>query len=68
MITTVIGRTFLNAYNENYGKDYSPKQFFEEIYWETFYNHIKHLMSVTNSPFDQGYKNKRHLTIEGRRF
>lgn len=53
MITSVIGRTFLKAYNEKYGKEYSPKEFFEEEYWSLFYNHPKYLQWVTNSPFVQ---------------
>lgn len=52
MITSVVGRTFLNAYNEKYGKAYSPKKFFEEEYWQLFYNHNKYLMSGGNSPFE----------------
>lgn len=66
MITSVVGRTFLNAYNEKYGRKLSPKEFFDEIYWKLFYDSDKFLMSVTNSPFDQGYKQKRHLTQSGR--
>ncbi|SHN04322.1 hypothetical protein SAMN04488057_105405 [Cyclobacterium lianum] len=53
MITAVIGRTFLNAYNEKYGKELSPKGFFEQEYWELFYNHPKYMQWVTNSPFVQ---------------
>lgn len=53
MITSVVGRTFLNAYNEKYGKKLSPKEFFEQEYWEIFYNHSKYLQWVTNSPFVQ---------------
>jgi hypothetical protein len=53
MITAVIGRTFLNAYNEKYGKEFSPKEFFEQEYWELFYNHPKYMQWVTNSPFVQ---------------
>lgn len=52
MITSVTGRTFLNAYNEKYGKKYSPKEFFKEEYWQTFFNHEKYLMSGGNSPFE----------------
>lgn len=66
MITAVVGRTFLNAYNDTYSKSYSPKEFFDKIYWKLFYDSSKFLMSVTNSPFDQGYKQKRHLTQKGR--
>ena len=53
MITAVIGRTFLNAYNEKYDKELSPKEFFEQEYWELFYNHPKYMQWVTNSPFVQ---------------
>jgi len=53
MITAVVGRTFLNAYNERHGKKYNPKEFFEKEYWDLFYNHPKYLQWVTNSPFVQ---------------
>ncbi|UII33152.1 hypothetical protein LVD17_04840 [Fulvivirga ulvae] len=53
MITSVVGRTFLNAYNEQYGKTYSPKEFFEKEYWQLFYNYPKYMQWVTNSPFVQ---------------
>ncbi|WP_375585399.1 hypothetical protein [Cyclobacterium xiamenense] len=53
MITAVIGRTFLNAYNEKNRHDLSPKAFFETEYWELFYNHPKYMQWVTNSPFVQ---------------
>ncbi|MEB2785223.1 hypothetical protein [Algoriphagus persicinus] len=52
MITAVIGKTFLKAYNEKYSKELSPKEFFEQEYWELFYNHNKYLMSGGNSPFE----------------
>ncbi len=53
MITAVVGNTFLTAYNENYKTAFSPKKFFEEIFWELFYNHTKYMQWVTNSPFVQ---------------
>lgn len=53
MITAVIGKTFLNSYNEKYGKALSPKEFFGQEYWELFYNHPKYMQWVTNSPFVQ---------------
>jgi hypothetical protein len=53
MITSVIGKTFLNAYNEKYKKSLSPKEFFEKEYWELFYNNSKYMQWVTNSPFVQ---------------
>lgn len=54
MITTLIGKTFLKAYNEKYGKSYSAKEFFEQEYFELFFNHPKYMQWVTNSPFVQG--------------
>ena len=53
MITTVVGRTFLEAYNKKYQSDKSPKEFFEEVYFELFYNHPKYMQWITNSPFVQ---------------
>lgn len=53
MITAVIGRTFLEAYNQKHGNVLSPKEFFEQEYWELFYNHPKYMQWVTNSPFVQ---------------
>jgi hypothetical protein len=65
MIPSVIGRTFINAYNEKYKKQLSPKEFFEEEYWELFYNHPKYLQWVTNSPFVQMKKGQKpHLLSE----
>ncbi len=53
MITTVVGRTFLNAFNKKYKKGLTPKEFFVEQYFELFYNHSKYMQWVTNSPFVQ---------------
>lgn len=53
MITTVVGRTFLNAFNKKYKKELTPKEFFVEEYFELFYNHSKYMQWVTNSPFVQ---------------
>jgi hypothetical protein len=66
MITTLVGKTFLKTYNEKYNQAYSAKEFFEKEFHRLFFDNPKFLMSVTNSPFDQGYKNKRHLTTAGR--
>lgn len=52
MITTLIGKTFLKAYNEKYDKNYSAKEFFEQKYFELFFNHNKYLMSGGNSPLE----------------
>ena len=62
MITTLIGKTFLKAYNEKYKTDYSAKAFFEEIFFELFFNHPKYMQWVTNSPFVQMKKGQKpHL-------
>jgi hypothetical protein len=53
MITSVVGHTFLNAYNEKNGTSLTPKEFFVKEYFEVFYNHTKYMQWVTNSPFVQ---------------
>ncbi len=53
MITTLIGKTFLKAYNDKYSKSYSAKEYFEKEYFELFFNHPKYMQWVTNSPFVQ---------------
>ena len=53
MITTLIGKTFLKAYNSKYNKAYSAKEFFEKEYFELFFNHPKYMQWITNSPFVQ---------------
>lgn len=69
MITAVVGRTFLNAYNQKYKKDYSAKEFFEKEYFPLFYNHSKYMQWVTNSPFVQMKKGqKSYLLTEEERF
>lgn len=59
MITNLIGRTFLEAYNNKYQKNYSPKDFFEQEYFEVFFNHAKYMQWVTNSPFVQMKKGQK---------
>ena len=68
MITAVVGRTFLDAYNAKYNKVLSPKEFFVEEYFELFYNHPKYMQWVTNSPFVQmkGGQKVDKLTTEDR--
>jgi len=53
MIAATIGRTFLDAYNERYGKTFSAKEFFDTVYFECFFNHSKYMLWITNSPFVQ---------------
>ena len=52
MITSAIGRTFLNAYNEECGTSYDAKTFFEEVYYPLFYDHNKYMMTAGNSPLE----------------
>lgn len=62
MIASKIGKTFLEAYNQKYKKEYSPKEFFEEVYFKLFFNHPKYMQWVTNSPFVQMKKGQKpHL-------
>lgn len=62
MITTLVGKTFLQAYNEKYNQNYSAKEFFKEVFFELFFNHPKYMQWVTNSPFVQMKKGQRpHL-------
>lgn len=57
MITSAIGRTFLNAYNEEYGTSYGAKTFFEEVYFPIIYGGKKYAQWIQNSPFVQGLSN-----------
>lgn len=68
MIAALVGRTFLNAYNEKYKETLSPREFFEKHYWEMFYNHPKYMQWVTNSPFVQMKSGQKpeSLSIEER--
>ncbi len=63
MITTVVGKTFLEAYNQKYKTRITPKEFFEEVYFELFYNHSKYMQWVTNSPFVQMKNGQKPETL-----
>lgn len=52
MITSAIGRTFLNSYNKEYGTSYDAKTFFEEQYYPLFFDHNKYMMTAGNSPLE----------------
>jgi len=69
MIANLIGRTFLDAYNTKYKKNYSSKEFFEQEYFELFFNHAKYMQWVTNSPFVQMKKGQKPelLSIDDRK-
>ncbi|MFW5851211.1 MAG: hypothetical protein ACOCWB_03215 [Bacteroidota bacterium] len=65
MIAATIGKTFLKTFNEKTGKKYSAKEFFEKEYFECFYNHLKYMQWINNSPFDQISKRKlNHISEE----
>uniref|UniRef100_A0AB33IP40 DUF935 family protein n=1 Tax=Prevotella sp. GTC17253 TaxID=3236793 RepID=A0AB33IP40_9BACT len=68
MITTNIGKIFLKAYNEKYDKDYSARDFFDEILYPLVFDGTKYLQWVQNSPFVQmkGKQKVENLTKEER--
>ena len=53
MITSVIGRIFLDAYNEREHTSYDAKTFFIEKYYPLFFDGNKYMQWVQNSPFVQ---------------
>lgn len=59
MIAATIGRTFLNAWNSKYQKEYSGKDFFEKEYFPLFFDHPKYMQWITNSPFVQMKKGQK---------
>jgi len=59
MIASTVGRTFLNAWNEKYQKEYSAKEFFEKEYFKLFFDHPKYMQWITNSPFVQMKKGQK---------
>jgi hypothetical protein len=59
MIAAIIGRTFLDAWNSKYKKEYSAKEFFEKVYFPLFFDHPKYLQWITNSPFVQMKKGQK---------
>lgn len=52
MVTSVIGKIFLEAYNAKYGTSYSAEQFFKKVFYPLFYDHQKYMMSAGNSPLE----------------
>ena len=63
MITTTIGRIFLDAYNKKFGKHYDAKTFFIEVYYPLFFDDTKYLQWVQNSPFVQMKKGQKVETL-----
>mgnify|MGYP006959327243 FL=1 len=52
MITTAIGRMFLEIYNETYGTNYDARTFFVEKFYPLFFDHNKYMMTGGNSPLE----------------
>lgn len=52
MITSVIGKMFLEAYNCRYNACYDARGFFMEKFYPLFFNHSKYMMSGGNSPLE----------------
>ena len=63
MITSNIGKIFLNAYNRKYQSNYDAKSFFIEKYYPLFFDSSKYLMWVQNSPFVQMKKGQKVDTL-----
>lgn len=59
MVTSVIGKIFLDAYNARYGTSYSAEQFFLEVFYPLFFDSNKYLYWVQNSPFVQMKKGQK---------
>ena len=63
MITSTIGKIFLEAYNKKYSTDYDAKTFFVKVYYPLFFDSNKYLQWVQNSPFVQMKKGQKVETL-----
>lgn len=52
MITSNIGKIFLDAYNEEYGTNYDARGFFLEQFYPLFFDQNKYMMTAGNSPLE----------------
>lgn len=52
MITSVIGKIFLEAYNKKFNTHYDAQTFFVEQYYPLFFGHGKYMMTAGNSPLE----------------
>ena len=52
MITSNIGKIFLDAYNEKYGTSCDAKTFFLEQFYPLFFDQNKYMMTAGNSPLE----------------
>lgn len=74
MITSAIGKTFLNAYNEEYGTHLDARTFFLEQFYPLFFDYNKYMMTAGNSPlenpkisWDDMIKGKKEYETEEKR-
>ena len=63
MVTSVIGKIFLEAYNTRYKTSYNAEQFFKEKFYPLFFDSNKYLYWVQNSPFVQMSKGQKVETL-----
>ena len=63
MITSTIGKIFLEAYNKKFCTNYDAKSFFVEVYYPLFFDDNKYLQWITNSPFVQMKKGQKVETL-----
>lgn len=68
MITSAVGKIFLEAYNEEYGTNYDARGFFIEKFYPLFFDHNKYMMYVTNSPFVQKLPSFRDVISGKKKF
>lgn len=52
MITSAIGKIFLDAYNEEYDTSYDARTFFLEQFYPLFFDQNKYMMTAGNSPLE----------------
>ena len=52
MITSAIGKIFLDAYNKEYGTNYDARTFFLEQFYPLFFDQNKYMMTAGNSPLE----------------
>jgi hypothetical protein len=74
MYTTTVGRTFLDAYNKKFAKEYTARAFFEKVFVPLFFDHPKYMMTAGNSPlenpklsWDDMIKGKKPFETPGQR-
>ena len=59
MITSVIGKIFLNAYNEEYGTNYDARTFFLEKFFPLFFDSDKKMLKAGNTSLGNPAYNKK---------